>query len=66
MVKPIFTHYDPAVRRVAETLDERALLSIQFLVWYVLINRFFTPAVLVEMRGLEPLTPALQRRCSPS
>jgi hypothetical protein len=25
-----------------------------------------TPRVMVEMRGLEPLTPSLQRRCSPS
>ena len=29
-------------------------------------KRYPLAAVVVEMRGLEPLTPSLQRRCSPS
>jgi hypothetical protein len=59
-------HYDPALRRAARTEGEHALLATIRFACVLLPSNALALAAQVEMRGLEPLTSALQRQRSPN
>jgi hypothetical protein len=66
-VKLVYNHRSPALRRAARSSVEGPLssYSVPFRAAFR-SNRSLTYAAQVEMRGLEPLTSALQRQRSPN